>query len=223
MLKRHGRRAGALRARGAASVEFHVVALLALVPLCAGIIQCGLLLVANHQVDLAAFLAARAAAVAGGDTGHARTVFQQSLSPLLVNVGDGVDGRNVARRVLAAQLAAAPAFALYSRLELLDPGPEEIADFAVQRRGRRVIPNDSLEYRSVAAGASSGVSLQEANMLRLAATWCHPLIVPFAAELLIATLRRIDFDPWHQVCYADRRVPIRSVAVTPMQSDFLVR
>ncbi|MGC4027963.1 MAG: hypothetical protein QM696_03690 [Steroidobacteraceae bacterium] len=211
------------RSGGAATAEFHVVALLAVIPLCAAILQTGLLLIANHQVDLAAFMAARAGAVAGGDAQRMRQVFQAALSPLLVRTSGGIDAGNVAGRVLAAQAAAAPAFALYSRIQVLGPGAEESADFAVQRQGRRVIPNDSLEWRSRRVGERSGISLQEANVLRIAATWCHPLIVPLAAEMMIAALRRLDADPWHQLCYADRRVPVRSVALAPMQSDFVVR
>jgi hypothetical protein len=187
-----------------------------------GILQAGLLLVANHHVDLAAFVAVRAGAVSGGDSRRMERAFQHALSPLLVRTAGGIDGQNVAGRVLAAQAQAAPAFLLYSRLQVLDPGPAVFADFAVQRQGRRVLPNDALEHRRHQPGVRSGVSLQEANVLRIAATWCHRLVVPFAAELLVATLRRLDTDPWHQMCYADRRVPIRSVSLAPMQSDFMV-
>lgn len=208
---------------GAATVEFHLVALLAAIPLCTGVLQTGLLLVANHQVDLAAFLAARSAAVAGGDAARAREVFRQSLSPLWVRTQGGVDGSNVAARVLEAQAANAAAFALFSRVEILAPGTAEIADFSIMRRGRRVIPNDSLDHRDVARGTRSGLTLQEANVLRLAASYCHRLIVPFAAQLLLGTLRWLDTDPWHQLCYASGRVPLRSVAAVPMQSDFVVR
>ncbi len=209
------------RSRGVATVEFCVVALLAAVPLCTGILQTGLLLIANHQVDLAAFMAARAGAVAGGDAGRIRLVFHQALSPLLVRTAGGVDAGNVSERVLSAQTSGAAALALYSRLEVLGPGADELADFAIVRRGRRVLPNDAVEFRGQGAGARSGVSLQEANVLRIATTWCHPLVVPFAAQIMLATLRQLDADPWHQLCYADRRVPIRSVALAPMQSDFV--
>lgn len=210
------------RALGAAMVEFHGVALLAALPLCLGILQAGLLQVASQQVELAAFLAARAGAVAGGDAGRIRQVFQQALSPLLVQVEEGLTGANVGQRVMAAQAANAAALAAYVRVQVLAPGPDEAADFAISRGGRQVIPNDGLEYRTGTPGIRSGVSLQEANVLRLAATWCHPLVVPFAAELLLATLARLDPDPWHQLCYAGHRVPVRSVVHVPMQTDFRI-
>lgn len=208
--------------RGSAMLEFHFVALLAMLPLCLGIVQAGLLLVASYQVELAAFLAARAGALANGDAGRIRRVFQQALSPLLVQDPGGLDGANAGARVLAAQAANAPALALYARVEVRAPDAAAQADFGVLRKGRRVIPNDALEHRDATPGARSGLSLQEANVLQVAATWCHPLVVPLASSTLLAVLRRLDADPWHQACYAGGRVPIRTVVLSPMQGDFWI-
>jgi hypothetical protein len=85
-----------------------------------------------------------------------------------------------------------------------------------------VIPNDALESRSMAPGRRSGISLQQANVLRLEISYCRPLIVPFAGPLLVGTLRLLDHDLWHQRCYAAGRIPVRSEGVAPMQSDFRV-
>jgi hypothetical protein len=87
-------------------------------------------------------------------------------------------------------------------------------DFSIDREGLRVIPNDSLNYR--------GPGVRGANLLAVEIVYCHPLLVPFARELLIGALRTIDHDPWHHQCYASGRVPIRSVGITPMQSDFWI-
>ena len=110
--------------------------------------------------------------------------------------------------------------ALYLRLDVISPTAAAREDFAIERDGRRVIPNDALEFRSTARGGRSGLTLQQANLLELEAVWCHPLLVPLATELLIGLLRELDRDPWHQLCYLDHRVPIRSIGVAPMQSDF---
>ena len=48
-----------------ATLEFHIVAVLALLPVCLGTLQIALLLVANHYVDFAAFAAARDLALRG--------------------------------------------------------------------------------------------------------------------------------------------------------------
>lgn len=209
--------------RGAATVEFYIVALLALLPLCLGMMQTALLLIANHHVDLAAFTAARTGAVTGGDETRMRLSFAKALSPLLVNTGGGVDSGNIAEKVLQAQARSVAAMTVFLRMEVLSPTTAAREDFAIERNGQRVIPNDSLEFRSARRGQRSGISLQEANLLQVEAIWCHPLLVPLATELLIGLLRALDRDPWHQLCYLDRRVPIRSVGVAPMQSDFRLR
>jgi hypothetical protein len=85
-----------------------------------------------------------------------------------------------------------------------------------------VIPNDGLEYRTKVAGERSGLTLQQANILRLEVSWCRPLVVPFARELLLGALLAVDRDPWRRYCYSEGRVPIRSEGISPMQSDFRV-
>jgi hypothetical protein len=210
------------RMRGAAMVEFHVVALFALLPLCLGMLQVALLLADDHHVDHAAFMAAREAAMAHGELGAARRAFAQAAALLFVDSATPVDAGNAVPRVAAAQALAVADQALFARWRVLQPGTDAQADFAIARDGQRVIPNDGLEYRSVAPGRRSGISVQQANVLRLEVSWCRPLIVPFARELLLGALRFIDGDPWHQSCYAAGRVPLRAVGTSPMQSDFRV-
>lgn len=210
------------RMQGAAMVEFHVVAWFALLPLCLGMLQVALLLAENHHVDHAAFLAARHAAMAHGELGAARRAFAQAASVLFVDSATPVDAGNVVARVAAAQALAVADTALFARLRVLQPDGNAQADFAITRDNQRVVPNDGLEYRPVTTGRRSGISLQQANVLRLEVAWCRPLVVPFARELLLGTLRLVDRDAWHQSCYAAGRVPILAVGTSPMQSDFRV-
>jgi len=208
--------------RGAALVEFHIVALFALVPLCLGTLQMALLLVENHHIDHAAFLAARHGAVSHGDLSQIRRAFTQAATILFVQSGTPVDRANVVARVAMAQATAAADVAAYARLRLLAPDANAQSDFAIRRDGYRVIPNDALEHRSTTRGRRSGISLQEANVLRVEISYCRPMLVPLAGPLLLGTLRVIDHDAWHQRCYAAGRVPLRSEAIAPMQSDFRV-
>src|SRR5690606_17267619 len=137
-------------------------------------------------------------------------------------VRSGTDRGNATARIAGAYAAALADQARFARIRVLNPTVEAQQDFAVQRGDARVIPNDGLEYRPAAAGQRSGMTLQQANLLRLEVAWCRPLIVPFARQLLLGVLRRIDFDPWRQSCYLQGRVPVRSEAALPMQSDFRV-
>lgn len=208
--------------RGAAMVEFQIVALFALLPLCLGMLQLALLMAENHHVDHAAFHAARRASMAHGDIETARRAFAQAASVLFVDAGTEVDAGNAATRVAGAYAAAFADQLRFGRFRILNPSPEAQADFAIRRKDWRVIPNDGLEYRPGAPGSRSGISIQQANVLRLQVSWCRPLIVPLIRDLLIATLRRLDQDPWHQYCYGEGRIPIRSEGTSQMQSDFRV-
>jgi hypothetical protein len=213
---------GPRRSRGAATIEFYIVALFALLPLCLGTVQMALLMVENHHIDHATFLAARHGAVKNGDMAEIRRAFALAASPLFVSSGTPLDRGNVVPRVATAYAAATADIAAYARVRLLTPDQLARSDFALHRDGRQVIPNDALEYRSTVRGRRSGISIQEANVLRIEVNYCRPLIVPFAGPMLLATLRMLDHDLWHQRCYAAGRVPVRSEGVAPMQSDFRV-
>lgn len=210
------------QSRGAAMVEFQIVALFALLPLCLGMLQLALLVAENHHVDHATFQAARRASMASGDLEAARRAFAQAASVLFVDAGTELNADNAVARVAGAYARALLDQGRFSRFQILSPAPEAQADFAVRRDRWRVIPSDGLEYRSSAPGPRSGVSIQQANVLRLQVRWCRPLIVPLIRELMIGTLRLLDRDPWHQYCYSEGRVPIRSEGTSLMQSDFRV-
>jgi hypothetical protein len=203
-------------------VEFHVVALLAMLPMCLGALQMALLMVENHHLDHAAFLAVRHGAVRQGDMGEVRRAYAEAATTLFIGSASPLDSGNVVPRVALAHAAARADVAAFARARILSPTAAASADFAVRRSGWQVIPNDALEYRSSTPGARSGLSIQQANILRVEFVYCRPLIVPFASTLLQHTLRRLDADPWHQACYAAGRIPVRSEGVAPMQSDFRV-
>ena len=187
-----------------------------------GALQMALLMVENHHLDHAAFMAARHGAVSHGDMGQVRRAYAKAATPLFVGAGSGVDSRNAVERVTRAYAFATADIAAFARIRLLSPTAAAAEDFSIGRDGARVIPNDALEYRSNVRGTKSGVSIQRANVLRVEFVYCRPLIVPFAGALLSGVLRRLDPDPWHQSCYAADRVPLRSEGVAPMQSDFRV-
>jgi hypothetical protein len=207
--------------KGAVTVELYLVTLLGLLPLCLGILQTALLLVANHHIDNAAFMAARHGAVQHGDVTAMRSEFARALTPLLVAAGP-VDRDNLTAKVFSAYADAQRDVTLFSKIEVISPDIAAQQDFVEKRNGQRVIPSDALDLRSIAPGKRSGISLQQANILRVKFTYCRPMIVPFIRQLMLGLLQRIDPNPWHARCYAQGRVPITSVGTAPMQSDFLV-
>jgi len=173
-------------------------------------------------VDFAAFSAARRGAVTNGDMGAMRLEFAKALVPLFIGSDESLDRGNVTSHVVRAFGKATLEVGLHARFELLAPNRIAQQEFAIERDGRRIIPNDSLSARMAKRGAPVGRSLGEANLLKVEVVYCHSLIVPFAKQLLIAAVRQVDHDPWHNLCYALGRLPLRSVGVSPMQSDFVI-
>lgn len=210
------------RQGGAALVELHVVALFALLPMGFGLLQAAWLQREGHYLDYAAFLAARAGSVTNGDPEAMRAAYARGAAVLFLDAGSPLTSANVAARVAQAHAAARLDLLAHARFRLHGPSPAAQADFGLVRDGRRVVPNDGLQYRPATPGARSGVTVQQANLLDLEVEYCRPLRVPLAAQLLRGTLAAIDRDPWHLACYAAGRVPVRSRTSTPMQSDFRV-
>ncbi len=206
--------------RGAATVEFYLVGLLALLPMCLGMLQGCLLMVANHHVDHAAFMAVRSGATHGADSAAMRTEFARVLSPQFVAASGGIDAGNAVARVSLARSRALADVTLYAHLRTLSPNADARRDHGIVRDNALVIPGDSLQHRNATPGPQSGLSLQQANMLRVEFTYCQPLVVPLVRTLLTGLLKQLDGDPWHQRCYRAGRLPIRSVGTAPMQSDF---
>jgi hypothetical protein len=208
------------RARGAAMVEFTVVApIITLLGLL--VLQWALLANARQQIDHATFMAARA-----GSTGHANpdTMQQAYVRNLLPLYGGGHDSATLARSHARARLETEQ----FSRLRVLNPTRESFDDWhdsaLGQRYGRRAIPQSQLPFRPLTApGARSGQTLHDANLLKLWVTHGYSLNVPLAGRLIIFLLRWTDDgqDAFFSALLADGRLPLHSHVVLHMQSDAL--
>lgn len=205
--------------RGAALVEFAIVALLALLPLTLGILQVALLYVGKHTLNHAAFLAARAGAVANADRATLERYLAKGLAPLHAGGRDDITAANVFR-------AGARAYALayaevlrpdQTRLRILNPTADSFADFARIRDGRVEIPL-STGPAGGPAGPRSGQTHADATLLRLRVDYCHPLIVPIVDRLIVALVRRLNADAFAQACNASGRVVLSAHALVQMHS-----
>jgi hypothetical protein len=95
------------------------------------------------------------------------------------------------------------------------------------------IPNDHLVYRS-AAPDDDGLSIQDANLLKIKVTYCHKIITPIIGitmkRLMLEDFAATDPDPltddwtvptrgeFTKMCYREDRIPIVSQAVIRMQT-----
>jgi len=201
-------------------VEFQVVAILALLPLLLGLLQGALLLIASHVLGYATFQAARTGAMAGADPQVMQRALAVGLLPLHAVTFDAVTPGNVAAVALSAYARSVAATTAFTQVQILRPTQQAFEDFALaDGAGALVIRNDALPHRSLDPGPRSGLSIQQANLLHIRVTYCHPLLVPLVDRLLLSLLRQFTADLRSQACYAAGRVPLQAEAVLNMQSD----
>jgi len=199
------------RHRGAAIVEA-TIALPVLLVVILAVIQFGFVYQAKATLNHAALQAARAGAVSNATPAAIRRGLAQGLAPLTSPDASlqGVAG-SVTR--LESELLTD------ARIRILNPTREAFDDFAVEVDGVRELPNDRLHVRDTQPGASGGLNVQDANLLRVEVTYGYELKVPlvngFISRLLGLTR---DGDAFHQQLLRRSRLPITSTATVRMQS-----
>lgn len=201
--------AGRERERGATLIEFALVLILGALPIVLGILQVAALLVARNTVNLATFMAARQGAVSGADQGAMRRELARGLVPLYVRAAR--DGLVPVADVVEAYGAALVDVVALDSLIVHNPTRAALDRFGESRGGRRVIPNDAIEFRPLA--------LQNANVLTISVVHCQPLVVPVVGPALASALAYLNSDPRQQRCIASGRAPILARASLVMQSD----
>ncbi len=206
------------RQRGVAMLEFHLIAISALLPLILGVFQIALLLSGFHVLHLAAAGAARAGAVGHAQLDAMRSALGEGLMPLLVDLTE-IGDSPPAGLLAEGRLRGTAEVARFARIERLAPNGDDFADHARVWQGRTGIPNDALEFRDSSPGARSGRSVQASNHLRIRVRYCHALVVPLVDALLLGLLRRLDTDAEAQICYLQDRIPLRVTTTFPMQSE----
>jgi hypothetical protein len=216
---------------GAALVEFAIVMPVALL-LTLGTIQFGVILVARQVLEQAVYDGARRGALYNALPQQIRRGVVAGLAPMHQDLADRADD---ARLAAALERAAREAGA-HLEVERLSPSPAAFADFArAGADGARAIPNDHLEVRSTRVGAASGLTIQQANVLRVRATWGYALTVPLMAAVVRTALcgGTVGVTAWGGGPAAPRvaadagdcarfylqgRVPLVAVATLHMQS-----
>lgn len=226
--------ARARKQRGASLVEFAIVSPFALL-IVLGLIQLGLMFVAKQIVNEAAFVAARAGAVQNAQTGPMKNALIKALIPFYQDTTN----TNDLQRLSSALASAQADLAVPGRLDLtvLNPNADAFSDFGLtDSNNQTYIPNDSLDYRDHSVrGPKSGLSIQDANVLKIRVTYAYQLKVPLMNWVLQSVMCGVDsgVDAFgrgkglftglasEQDCiqyYQQGRVPIVTYATVQMQS-----
>lgn len=210
----------AARQRGMAVLELAVVGPL-LTMLGLTIIQYGMMFFAKNQINHGAFMAARAGSVGNASLNDVRSAYEQALVPMYGG------GQNVVE--LDAALTKAKAdIARHTRIEMLNPTAESFADWndeqlqkSLNTGTKRVISNRNLAFKNQAIGATSGQTIQDANLIKLRITHGYKPVVPIVGSIYTAYLRYFDQgnDAFHSQLIEDGLIPIVNNVTVQMQSD----
>lgn len=204
----------ARRQRGAAIAEFAVV-LPALLMLGLGSIQSALFYQAKTTVTYATFEAARKGATNHGLKTPMLETFGLRMAPVFGGDGSGSDAvAAIAKGKTEASQSS------ITRIDIINPTREAFQEFGRPNpeTGKIEIPNTHLKYRDAGdIRTNSGVNVQDANLLKIEATYGYQLKVPLINGLVTAALAKID--PQNAAFYDQNRIPITAVATVRMQSE----
>jgi hypothetical protein len=173
---------------------------------------------AKATVDYAAMEAARAGAVHGVDMGEMRKGLARGMLPLLATASGDPSKVGLLARFEEARLVDIP---LHATIEVINPTKAAWNDFKEpQWDGTNALPNDSLNYRPTSLGSSSGMSVQDANILKIKVTYRYPIIVPIVDRVMNGFFSQVHMDPAYSVAGGHEvySVPIVASAEVRMQS-----
>lgn len=189
--------------RGQSMSEFIVIVPVLLL-LALGAMQFGLLYQAKATLNLAAFEAARAGALNQGKTDAMVAGLANGLRPLFT-YGDAQ------HQVIAGFHTAKTEAADFARITVVNPNQEALDYW----KGN--IPNDNLIYSRETT--KSGLTIQDANLLKIQVTYCYPLKVAFINRTIV-TLVGGGFSGFEKTCIDQQRLPISAQGIVRMQTNY---
>lgn len=210
--------------RGSAMIEFTVVGpLITLLGL--SVLQYGMLFFARTQISYAGFMAAREGATANASIDSAYTAYVRALVPMY---GGGQTPDQLANALAKAAEDIGPNNTGNVNIELLNPTRESFTDWndaarqaALHTGSRRVIPNSGQAFKDLTVGATSGQTIQDANLIKLRITHGYLPKVPLVKDLYTAYLTWLDphTDAFHTKLLSGGRIPVVTNITLHMQSD----
>lgn len=200
------------RMEGQAMVELLIVAPV-LFFLILATIQAVLLYRIKSTLDYAALMAARAGAVSGLSDSEMKAAFAKGMAPLYAHQTGPTE-------LVKAYAKARLDLLVHGKITVINPTRAAWEEFKErQYNGQYALPNDTLAYRSHAVG-SSGVNVQDANLLKIKVTYNAPLVVPFVGWVLGGKSQYLKAGAFESspLTPLTRRLRIESYAIVRMQS-----
>jgi len=178
-----------------------------------GAFQFALIYQAKVTLNYATFEAARAGALNQARMSFIENAFANAMAALYTN-DDNVDQVREGRCRIRAEMYGGDPYglepddrctvngqpvpdqvnpeAVFVDIAILNPRPEhfEPGNHGVDTGDGLVIPNDNLMYRPPTVKA--GVSIQDANLLKLRITYCYPMVGPLVNRTIGALVNLLD-------------------------------
>lgn len=173
--------------RGQAMTEF-VIIIPVLILLIFGAIQIAFIYSAKITLNYATYQAARVGANENATYGGLRRGLVRGLAPLFTSTSDLSNVRTDIMEGIAStstKRSAVSEVDNYIRIIRLSPMASSlsISAFGVSNNlGYLELPNDNLMYRSDAP--QQGVSIQDANLLKIRVQYCYKLMVPIVNKII---------------------------------------
>lgn len=210
--------------RGSAMIEFTVVGpIITLLGL--SVLQYGMLFFAKTQINYASFMAAREGATANASVDSVYAAYLHALVPMY---GGGQTPEDLANSLAKAAEDIGANGVGNVNIELLNPTKECFNDWndaarqaALHTGSRRVIPNSGQVFKDQKIGATSGQTIQDANLIKLRITHGYLPKVPLIKNLYGIYLKWLDphTDAFQTKLLNDGRIPVVNSVTLHMQSD----
>jgi hypothetical protein len=229
----------AYRQRGQAMAEY-VYVFPILILLILGAIQFGFIYQAKSTLNYATFVATRAGALNNGAMSSMVDALTSGMMPMFAHNQRNGGTRDMALLKDAWKLANAQVTdAKLTTITIVNPTSSAFSAYQSQSESGDQIPNDNLMYRPTDV-SGGGMSIQDANILKVRVTYCYKMAVPILNKLIYnlavdppASPDTIKTAPdliaskgggsTSKPCTqspGEYRIPITSEAVVRMQSPF---
>jgi len=180
-----------------------------------GALQYALIYEAKSSLNYATFMAARAGALDHANPESLRIGFAKGLAPLYSPDGTAAD-------LLLKQTEVGEDFQNnLIHLAILNPTTDAFTDFGrdLDDDGQEDdLPSLDLQHASAEVKSQSGVNIQDANLLKVHATYGAKLLVPFVGPLFARFAEATTNDPIRLAMLRQGRLPIIATATVRMQN-----
>lgn len=212
-----------LQQKGSSLLEFIIGGIMVMLVIM-GLIQMLLVYKSSVQLQQATFEAVRAGIVENGNATAIKNAFE------LYSIdfhGGGTNAQEIALSLATAKLATSLPLELGGagyKLRVLNPTQEAFNDWAVAGKNRddpRAIPNAWQHIQDPNnIGSNSGVSIQDANILKIEITYGLPLYMPVIGNVIGSAMAILDPANRRYYTASPARLPLTFIGLMHMQSDF---